>query len=201
MFRSAIAFVLGALVVAGTGFVWLRAADGCLARCGEGTRCEASHCVAAAPATPPPAVPDKILKTHRTGVAPGLKHMVILRPGDDRPVALGDSLGRPEHIDMTKPGLDGAELDQAEIDGAFGNIREGISSCITKTIGDLPLTSGTVDVGMRIEKTGSVSRVRVEAPKILQDEGLPACIRPLVVSLTFPKSGGATVVNYPFVIK
>ena len=52
-----------------------------------------------------------------------------------------------------------------------------------------------------LEKSGEVSRVRVEAPQLLQRNNFTRCARTVVTGLHFPSSGGANVVTYPFEIK
>ena len=109
--------------------------------------------------------------------------------------------GRPEHIDLTAQGDDGKELSQEDLDRVFRPSEPAITRCITAALGDAPLETGKVEVGFRVEKTGEVSRVRVEAPALLQRNGLTKCVRSSVTALRFPRSGGANVVTYPFEIK
>ena len=53
-------------------------------------------------------------------------------------------------------------------------------------------------VKFRIQRTGNVRGVRVEAPAILQKGGLTGCIRGVVGGLRFPPSNGSQIVSYPF---
>ena len=50
----------------------------------------------------------------------------------------------------------------------------------------------------RIQRTGNVRGVRVEAPAILQKGGIYGCIKGVVGGIRFPPSGGSQVVSYPF---
>jgi len=115
-------------------------------------------------------------------------------------VSQGDALGRPEHIDLSKPDDPNAkELGEDELDQKLRN-HGGIRQCISDAIGDWPLETAKVVVGLRIEKDGRVSKVRVEAPALLQRNGLHRCIRSVLGSVRFSNSGGATVATYDYSI-
>ena len=114
-------------------------------------------------------------------------------------VAQGEALGRTERVDFAQP--DAKELTQDDIDTVFGKASPTIERCITDALGDVPLSSGRVNVGLRIESAGRVSRVRTEAPSVLLQHGLHRCIRGIVGALHFPVSGGGSVVTYPFELK
>jgi hypothetical protein len=116
-------------------------------------------------------------------------------------VTEGDALGRPERIDLSRGGDDGKELSQDDLDRIFARSRGDISNCIGDAIGDAPLDTGKVEVAFRVERSGSVSRVRVSAPQLLMRKGLTRCVRPIVAGLAFPRTGGASVVTYPFHIQ
>jgi len=53
-------------------------------------------------------------------------------------------------------------------------------------------------VRFRIQRTGTVKGVQVEAPVILHKGGLTGCIKGVVGSLRFPASDAAQVISYPF---
>jgi hypothetical protein len=204
MSRIVLGAVLGAVLLAAVALVSLHAADGCLGRCGDGTRCDAHRCIAAA--SPPPAMtpaPDKPRRRRsRSGAAlPSASPEVQLHPGDEKIVAQGDALGRPEHIDLTETGDTTRELSQDDLDNAFRPAEPAINRCITDTLGDAPLEAAHVEVGLRVERSGSVSRVRVEGPALLQRNGLARCVRAVATAIHFPASGGASVVTYPFELK
>jgi hypothetical protein len=191
--------LLGAALLAG-GVVAYTRGDGCLGRCGEGTRCADHRCVAAVEPSraPPPVTKEPRRRRRHDGSSPAAPE-VKLEPGDEKVVAQGDSLGRPERIDLSQP--DGHELSQEELDGVFQPAQPRIERCITDALGDAPLDTGRVEVGLRVERSGDVKRVRVEAPQLLQRRGLTRCVRGVVAALHFPASGGASVVTYPFELK
>jgi len=119
-----------------------------------------------------------------------------LAPGDDKSTTIGDALGRPEHIDLSKG--DDRELDQNEIDRIQGGAEPALSRCITDAVADWPLESGKIELGYRIEQDGSVKKVLLTAPALLIKNGLYPCMKGKVTSLKFPRSGGASVVTFPF---
>jgi hypothetical protein len=53
-------------------------------------------------------------------------------------------------------------------------------------------------VRFRIQRTGAVKGVQVEAPVILHKGGLTACIKGVVGGLRFPASSASQVITYPF---
>ena len=57
---------------------------------------------------------------------------------------------------------------------------------------------GLVNVKFRIQRSGTVRGVRVEAPSILQKGGLYGCVQGVVERLRFPPSGSSQIVTYPF---
>ncbi len=203
--RVIFGMLLASALLVGGAALFMNATDGCVGRCGDGTRCDDHRCVPNAPA---PAVataaPAKERKRRRGGkpssdgtAAPEVQ----LHPGDEKMVAQGDALGRPEHIDLTEGGGDGKELSQEDMDRVMRGAESAITRCITDAVGDAPLESAKVEVGMRVERGGQVTRVRVEGPALLQQKGLTKCVRGIVTGLHFPPSGGATVATYPYELK
>jgi hypothetical protein len=182
------------------GALWL-AREPCGGRCGPTTRCEAHRCVVApAAVAPPEKTKERRRRAHRPG-EPAAAAEVQLQPGDDQMLAAGDALGRPEHVDLTRPGDDGRELTDEDLERLFRPSEPAISRCITDALGDAPLETGKVEVGLRVEASGAVSRVRIQAPSLLVRHGLLRCVRAAVGALRFPASGGANVVTYPFELK
>lgn len=202
MGRFLVGLLVGVGLCAGAAVFWLGGPATCLGRCGSATRCVDRRCVAAeAPATPaPPAHAGRHHRRHGGGDSPAAP-VPELHPGDEKMVAEGDALGRSQHVDLTENGDDGRELEQADLDQVFNPSQPRIERCITDALGELPLETGRVEVSLRVEHTGQVSRVRVLAPAILQRQGLTRCIRAIVDPLRFPVSGGASVVTYPFELK
>ncbi|HZS36908.1 MAG TPA: AgmX/PglI C-terminal domain-containing protein [Polyangia bacterium] len=200
MARFLAGVVLGAALLAGGVWAWTRKDGGCLGRCGDGTRCAEHRCVASINDAPRPAAPAKEPRHRRRhdGNSPSAPE-IKLQPGDEKMTAQGDALGRPEKIDLSQP--DERELSQDDLDRVFLPAQPRIEHCITDALGDAPLETGRVEVGLRVEKSGDVRRVRVEAPQLLQRQGLTRCVRAVATSLRFPASGGASVVTYPFELK
>ena len=50
----------------------------------------------------------------------------------------------------------------------------------------------------RIQRTGAVKGVQVEAPVILHRGGLTGCIKGVMSGLRFPSSNMSQVITYPF---
>jgi hypothetical protein len=46
-----------------------------------------------------------------------------------------------------------------------------------------------------------VSKVRVEAPQLMQRNGLTRCLRGVATSLRFPASGGSSVYTHAYELK
>jgi hypothetical protein len=187
--------LVGMALAVGGAWLWQRSTP-CLGRCGSGTECRAGACVAATAPVAPTPTKDKHRRARRDSPAAPELH---LKPGDEKMIAEGDALGRAEKIDLSEP--DARELTQEDLDGVFQGASSRIEKCITDALGDAPLETGRVEVGFRVEKSGSVSRVRVTAPALLQHQGLTRCIHGAVASLMFPASGAASVVTYPFDLK
>jgi hypothetical protein len=98
-------------------------------------------------------------------------------------------------------GGDDKELAQGDIDRIWASAEPGLSHCITEAVADWPLDSGKIEVSYRIEKDGSVKKVRLTAPQLLMRNGLYPCMRGKITALHFPRSGGATVVTFPFALQ
>jgi len=204
--RIVIGFGLCAIVVAGVMFALLGKGaldDRCLGRCGDGTRCMESRCVPVVAQATAPTESGKGKRRRRTSLGNNgigsAEPEKKLAPGDDKPTTVGEALGRPEHIDMSKG--DEKELDQADIDRVWAGAEPQLSRCITEAVADWPLESGKIEVGYRIEKDGSVRKVRITAPALLVKNGLVGCMRGKVTALRFPASGGASVVTFPFALQ
>jgi hypothetical protein len=91
------------------------------------------------------------------------------------------------------------ELSQDEIDARFRAKEDDILRCIQSARPDEETwVPGRVTVKFRIQRTGNVRGVRVEAPAILQKGGVYGCIKGIVGGMRFPPSGGSQVVTYPF---
>jgi hypothetical protein len=125
---------------------------------------------------------------------------VKLSAADLKMVGQGDDLSRPDvvHLDMSDDS-GSHELTQDEIDARFRAKEDAILSCIARARPDEETwVPGRVTVKFRIQRTGNVRGVRVEAPAILQKGGLYGCIKGVVGGTRFPPSGGSQVITYPF---
>jgi hypothetical protein len=125
---------------------------------------------------------------------------VRLSAGDLRQVAQGDDLSRPDvlRLDMSND-KELPELSQDQIDERFRAEESAILECITRSRPD-PETyvPGKVTVKFRIQRAGTVRGVRVEAPSVLQRNGLFECIKGVVGRLRFPAAGTSQIISYPF---
>jgi hypothetical protein len=123
-----------------------------------------------------------------------------LRAADLKIVWQGEDLSRAETVslDFTKDPV-GHELSQDEIDTRFRKKDAAVIGCITRAHPDAyTYVPGRVTVKFRIQRTGAVKGVQVEAPVILHKGGLTGCIKGVVSSLRFPASNMSQVITYPF---
>ncbi len=126
---------------------------------------------------------------------------VKLSPSDLKLVSQGDDLARPDvvHLGDATDDSGSRELNQDDIDLRFRAKEEAILDCIAHARPDEETyVPGRVTVKFRIQRTGNVRGVRVEAPAILQKGGLTGCVRGVVGGLRFPPSSGSQIVSYPF---
>jgi len=125
---------------------------------------------------------------------------IKLRPADLKIVWQGEDLSRPEAVslDFSKDS-GGRELSQDEIDARFRTKEAAVIGCVTRAHPDAyTFVPGRVTVRFRIQRTGAVKGVQVEAPVILHRGGLTGCIKSAVGSLRFPASNMSQVITYPF---
>jgi hypothetical protein len=126
---------------------------------------------------------------------------IKLSASDLKMVGQGDDLSRPDvmRIDAADNDTGTRELGQDEIDTRFRAREDAILACIFKARPDEETyVPGRVTVKFRIQRTGTVRGVRVEAPAVLHKGGLYGCVKGVVMSLRFPPSNGSQVVSYPF---
>jgi hypothetical protein len=125
---------------------------------------------------------------------------IKLSAADLKLVSQGDDLSRPDvlRLDMTDDS-GSHELSQDEIDARFRAKEDAILGCIQRARPDEETwVPGRVTVKFRIQRTGNVRGVRVEAPAILQKGGIYGCIKGVVLGIRFPPSNGSQVITYPF---
>jgi hypothetical protein len=127
---------------------------------------------------------------------------VKLRPADLKMIWQGEDLSqaRPEAMRLDLSNDDGGhELSQNEIDARFRTKEEAVVGCVTRAHPDkYTYVPGRVTVRFRIQRTGAVKGVQVEAPVILHKGGLTGCIKGVVGGLRFPASNMSQVISYPF---
>ena len=108
----------------------------------------------------------------RSKPEPGAHQAVGVRPQAGEP---GDDLSRPDVIKLGDATDDSGshELSQDEIDARFRPKEDAILRCIMRARPDEDAyVPGRVTVKFRIQRTGNVRGVRVEAPAILHKGGL-----------------------------
>ena len=125
---------------------------------------------------------------------------IKLRAADLKIVWQGEDLSRPEtvRLDFSKD-AGGHELSQDEIDARFRTKEDAVLGCVARARPDeYTFVPGRVTVRFRIQRTGAVKGVQVEAPVILHKGGLTGCIKGVVGGLRFPASNMSQVITYPF---
>ena len=125
---------------------------------------------------------------------------VKLRAADLKIIWQGEDLSRPEtmRLDLSND-AGGHELSQDEIDARFHGKEDAVLGCVARARPDeYTFVPGRVTVRFRIQRTGTVKGVQVEAPVILHKGGLTGCIKGVVGSLRFPASNMSQVITYPF---
>jgi hypothetical protein len=149
-----------------------------------------------APSSPAPA-PSGV---QRQPVAEPEPEPIKLRTADLKIVWQGEDLSRPDAVtlDFSKDAV-GRELSQDEIDARFRTKEAAVIGCVTRAHPDAyTFVPGHVTVRFRIQRTGAVKGVQVEAPAILHRGGLTGCIKGVVGGLRFPASNMSQVITYPF---
>jgi hypothetical protein len=125
---------------------------------------------------------------------------VKLRAADLKIIWQGEDLSRPEtmRLDLSND-AGGHELSQDEIDARFHAKEDAVLACVARARPDeYTFVPGRVTVRFRIQRTGTVKGVQVEAPVILHKGGLTGCIKGVVGGLRFPPSNMSQVITYPF---
>jgi hypothetical protein len=125
---------------------------------------------------------------------------VKLRAADLKIIWQGEDLSRVEamRLDFSKDAV-GRELSQDEIDARFRTKEDAVLGCVARARPDeYTFVPGRVTVRFRIQRTGAVKGVQVEAPVILHKGGLTGCIKGVVGALRFPASNMSQVITYPF---
>ena len=127
----------------------------------------------------------------------------VLSAAELRPQKVGDDLSRApaQTMDLTRAEAgDGRELTQEDLDAVFERARPAVIACIERARG-AARPSGRVTVGLRVQRSGAVAGVQVEAPAYLIKNDLLSCVRGACVPLRFSPSGGSQIVTYPFALR
>ena len=125
---------------------------------------------------------------------------VKLTSADLRVVWQGEDLSRAEtmRLDFSNE-AGGHELTDAEIDARFRTKEDAVLGCIARSRpNEDTYVPGRVTVKFRIQRTGTVKGVQVEAPVILHRGGLLGCVKNVMGTLRFPASTTGQVVSFPF---
>jgi len=127
---------------------------------------------------------------------------VKLRAADLKIVWQGEDLSRPETVRLDLSNDSGGhELSETEIDARFRTKEDAVLDCVARARpNEYTFVPGRVTVRFRIQRTGALKGVQVEAPVILHKGGLTSCIRGVVSGLRFPASSASQVVTFPFTL-
>jgi len=114
----------------------------------------------------------------------------------------GDVLGGPGSRDLNMAG--GGQVDQlssAEIDQGIGRVFKGIERCLLLLPSDAP-AQGKVIFGMKIAKSGHVTKVNLKGPNTMIQGETGACFRRKVKSIKYrPFDGPDMIAHYPIVFE
>jgi hypothetical protein len=109
----------------------------------------------------------------------------------------GDSVSLPpRNIDFSG-GDDARSLDQSEINEGIASGRRAVVGCIAEARGNAELVA-TITVKFLVDRGGRVTKIAIQAPAYLHENGVDPCIRRAVRAMSFPATGAATVVTVPF---
>lgn len=110
----------------------------------------------------------------------------------------GADFGLPtKSIDMSGNAGQGRPLTDNEINTGLRST--GILECVVQAATGTDLQA-TITVKLLVDGSGRVGKHRVQAPRYLQDHGLPVCVAKAVGRARFAATGAATLVTAPFVL-
>lgn len=184
----------------------------CLGTCGVGTECIEGVCMvldAKKERSQKKGKQKRGRRRRRSQITP-----ITLNSSDQTPlrqptaddlnvVTSGPSLRQTQVIrmDEDEDESDSNELEEAEITSQISKLDRRIAACIDQSRGDYALDQGTVRVGLRVERDGTIQHVRISAPALLMRGGLYSCIKPLLTGLRFRPSSRAIVMRYPYALQ
>ena len=110
----------------------------------------------------------------------------------------GADFGLPtKTVDMGASGEEGRPLTDGEINAGLRGA--GILECVVQAASGTDLQA-TITVKLLVNGAGRVGKHRVQAPRYLQEHGLPGCVAKAVGRARFAATGAATMVTAPFVL-
>jgi hypothetical protein len=201
--RFILGLLLGLTLLAGYVLVerYRLARDPCAGRCGEGTRCSEGLCVRQGRAR---SVASRRRRKRRRTRSHSVRQAEQLKQptaAQLRRVVKGRAPRTAEVVDMAQVTDDGPELSQEAITARMRRIDAKVASCIDQASRGYALPGVRLELRFRVERSGTVSAVRVDAPAVLQHNGLYGCVAPLVRGLSFPRSSAAVVATYPYSVQ
>lgn len=176
----------------------------CLGRCGDGTTCVHGRCEVAVAA--PKLRKKKSARRRKRSRRRPTAGSSLAKPtaAQLRQTRGGQALGKVDVVDLAGELGGGAtrELSAVQVTAKVRRLDPEIIACIQGAGRgyDLGTRAIKVEVGFRIERSGRVSKVQVKAPRLLHQQGLLGCVRPLLRALVFPESARALIMKYPYAL-
>ncbi len=122
----------------------------------------------------------------------------VLTAADRMLIWNGGDFGLPtKSIDMSSKDDERRPLTDGEINTGLRSA--GILECVVQAASGTDLQA-TITVKLLVEGTGRVIKHRVQAPRYLQDHGLPGCVAKAAGRARFAATGAATLVTAPFML-
>jgi hypothetical protein len=129
--------------------------------------------------------------------APVEEGPVVLTDADRAMVWKGDAVELPpREVDM-ESGAEARSLSGGEINQVIRGSSQAVSDCLTSAAGNAEIKA-QITLKLLVDGNGRVKKVRTRAPAYLFAHGLNACIRGAAFDLSFPATGGHTVVTAPY---
>ncbi len=177
----------------------------CAGLCGEGTECVNETCVVAKEKKSGPTKRSRLRSRRRRH---GSRHsgesdeMALRKPTANELAVTtrGPSLRGADYVTLGDDAPQGKELSTDEIAQKLRTLDSQIMGCIEQASGDVDMAGSKVEIGLRIERTGVIQKVRVQAPALLHRAGVYNCIKPLVTSLHFRPCSRSTIMTYPYAL-
>jgi hypothetical protein len=135
--------------------------------------------------------------TRKRQAAPVAEGPVQLGDADLAMVWKGDAVELPpREVDM-ESGAEARSLSGGEINQVIRGSSQAVSDCLTSAAGNAEIKA-QITLKLLVDGSGRVKKVRTRAPAYLFAHGLNACIRGAAFDLSFPATGGHTVVTAPY---